>query len=97
MSSILSRYQESDKLRVKEARDIPGKEVNYIDIPNTYQNQFKTFQELRKTTYTDLSLNYYDDMRLRIVIPPSFRPAEEGINLNRWGPNDGYYNPGSRS
>ena len=94
-TNILTLYQNSNKIRVKQARDIPGLAVNFIDTQNRYQDQFGTFQELRKTTYTEEALNFYDDLRKKVVIPESFQPAESGINLNRWGPGAGYYNPGS--
>ena len=94
-TNILNLYLSSGKIRVKQARDIPGLAVNFIDVQNKYQVQFQTKPELRKTTYTDAAINFYDDLRKKVVIPESFKPADTGINLNRWGPGAGYYNPGS--
>ena len=93
-TNLLTLYETSDKLRVKEARDIPGREVNFVDVTNTHHVGWKNYQELRKTFYTEAALSYYDEARSNIVIPESWSPAAEGINLNRWGPGNGYYNPG---
>lgn len=94
-TNILTLYETSNKPRVKEAREIPGQEVNYFDQNSKFQEQFQAFQELRKTTYTEAAYDYYEEMRLKMVIPESWKPAEQGINLNRWGPGGGYYNPGT--
>lgn len=94
-TNILSLYMNSSKLHVKDARTIPGQAVNFVDTDNKFQVGWSNNQELKKTTFTDLAMAYYDTARRNIVIPESFRPSEEGINLTRWGPGKGYYNPGT--
>ena len=94
-TNILRLFETSQKLRVKEARDIPGREVNFVDVSNTYQDGWKNYQEIRKTTFTSDALEYYTAERKQLVIPESWVPVEEGITLNRWGPGNGYYRPGS--
>lgn len=94
-TTLLSLYLSSPKLHVAEARNIPDLAVNFIDTPNKFQVGWSNFQQFKKTTYTDLAYKYYEELRLNMVTPESFSPADTGINLNRWGPGHGYYNPGT--
>lgn len=95
MSNLLKRYEESTKLRVKDARAIPGQKVNFIDIQNIYQDQFKTFQRKGEpTTFTEKALEYYDEELGQMVLPEGFMRLENDIPLNRWNDKNKYYNPG---
>jgi hypothetical protein len=94
MSDMVDRYNNSDSQRVKDARNIPGNEVNYFDRNSEFQKQFDNFPEFKKTTFTDKALNTFDDKLQNYSVPESFTPLEPGITLNRWNPKKKYYNPG---
>lgn len=95
MSDLLKRYEESQKLRVKEARAIPGQKVNFVDIQNIFQDQFKTFQRKGDpTSYTNRALQYFDEEQKQLTPPDGFVRLENDIPLNRWNENNKYYNPG---
>ena len=96
MSDMVKRYNESSKLRVVQARQIPDLAVNFIDQNSQFQTQFKTYMvKGDPTTYTPHAIEYYDDELATIVIPDGFQPTETGINLNRWTSKKKYYNPGA--
>lgn len=95
MPDLIEIYERSNKPRPTQAKQIPDQKTNFLDIEKTFTNQFSTFPELRQTTYTDRSLGYYSEERDGIVIPESFNPVEELIQLNRYAPREGYYRPGS--
>ncbi len=94
MSDILNLYNSSGKIRVVQARTIPGNKVNYFDVNSEFQSQFETFQPQKQSSFTERAMDYYTNERENIVIPESFVPTETGINLHRWVPGDGYYTPG---
>lgn len=94
MSDILNMYNNSTKPRPAEARNIPDVHVNFFDQNSEFQTNFTTFEALRTTEYTNKALQYYNDERANMVTPESFIPTEIGINLGRWSPENGYYNPG---
>jgi hypothetical protein len=100
MSDILKRYETSDSPRVKEARAIPGNEVNFFDRENKIQKEFDNFaverDKTRTTTFTTDALNSFDKRVQNFTIPQSFTPVAPDVPLNRWTPNNKYYNPGSR-
>ena len=94
MSELLRIYNTTNKLRPSDARVIPGQKVNYFDRENAFSVNFETFREPKVTSFTDRSLNYYDEEYGTMVLPQSWRPVEEGITLNRWLPNKPFYVPG---
>lgn len=95
MSALLKRYQESEKARVKEARQIPTLTTDYFDITKKYQTGFTTFEQKGEpTNFTPTALKQYDVERTEIVIPTNFVPTELGIDLSRWTPETPYYTAG---
>lgn len=96
MGAMEERYLSSNKPRPAEARNIPNLAVNMVDIQNQYQTQFKTFtQKGQPTTYTAKALDYYSDEVANMVLPEGYQPVEQGVQINRWTPAKGYYNPGA--
>ena len=96
MSQLVDLFNNSNKPRVTQARQIPGLAVNFIDQTNTFQDEFKN--ELKPgdpTTYTSRALKYYNEELKNMVIPESFVRSEPDIPLNRYNPDQGYYAPGS--
>lgn len=95
MSDLVEIYNRSQKPRPVQAKQIPDQAVNFVDIENTFHVGWGNFQELKQTAYTDRSLTYYGEKRDRMVPPESWNPIEDGIQLSRWRPGEGYYRPGA--
>jgi hypothetical protein len=95
MPDLVDIYLRSQKPRPVEAKQIPDREVNFIDVPNDFQVGFNTYQQLKDTRYTPRGLQFYGEERAGMVIPESFNPIEEFIQLHRYQPGEGYYVPGS--
>jgi|SRR5690242_17448206 len=97
MSDMVKRYEESKKPWVEKAKQIPSLATNFVDQQNKFQKGFVTFDKHgNPTTFTPLSLEYYNTELKVIPIPDGFQPTEQGINLNRWTPAHKYYNPGQK-
>lgn len=98
MSDMVKRYNESNKPRPKEARQIPGLEVNFVDRQNQFQTEYKTFRKHGDpTAWTAGALDWYKNELNTIMIPDGFVPSEQGVTLNRWTVEKKYYNPGQPS
>jgi hypothetical protein len=98
MSTLVDLFNNSKKPRPTQSRTIPDAAVNFFDVQNTYQTEWKNgFKRGDPTTYTDKALAYYDDERTQMVIPPSFIQHLPDIPLNRYSPDTTYYNPGQAS
>jgi capsid protein len=87
-------YLRSQKPRPTEAKQIPELAVNFVDRENTFHVGWGNFQELKVTAYTPRALDYYEEKLLNMVVPESWNPIENGIQLNRWRRSEGYYRPG---
>ena len=95
MSDLVDIYNRSTKPRPTEAKQIPGREVNFIDRDNTWQKGWTNFQKKGGgTSWTDAALNYFDYLATHITIPESFNRIESEIPLNRWNSKSQYYKPG---
>ena len=96
MSQLVDLFNSTQKQRPKDARDIPDRAVNFIDQQNTYQTEFTTKRKQGDPTdFTDVALSYYDKERENMIIPPSFVRQDPDIPLNRYGPDERYYSPGT--
>jgi hypothetical protein len=93
---LLTRFLNSKALHVAQARQIPGLAVNFIDIQNTYQNEWQNFLKVGSpTTFTNKALNYYFTELNNLVPPADFVQTEPDIPLNQWNSKQTYYTPGA--
>lgn len=95
MSELLKRYEESKKLRVEQAKQIPSLATDFFDKITKFAKGFTTFERRGNiTNYTEGALKHFNVEHSEIVIPEGFVPLEEGMPLSRWTPDNKYYNPG---
>lgn len=95
MSDLLNLYLKTTKARVKEARSIPALATDFFDTTDQFQDGFSTFEKKGDLTHFTLNaLDQYNTERKEIVIPDSFVPIEEGVDLSRWTPVHPYYTTG---
>ena len=95
MSDMVKRYEESQKLRPQQARQIPGNPVNFMDQTNQFQEGWTNNQRRGDpSTFTQRAFGYFDEELSQKSVPDGFTPTEQGINLHRWSPKNKYYEPG---
>ncbi len=100
MSQLEDLYNKSAKNNLVQARIIPQQAVNFVDRQNTFQKEFTLNKDttLGVTDYTDKAQQYYNTELSNMVTPQSFvkqGDPTEPIDLNRYNPDSGYYNPGA--
>lgn len=95
MSDLLKRYEETNKPRPAQARQIPELATDYFDRTGKFSEGFTTFERKGEpTNFKESALKHYNTERKEIVIPENFVPTEQGINLSRWSPENPYYHTG---
>jgi hypothetical protein len=95
MSELLKRYEDSNKPRPSQAKQIPNLAVNMFDTTDKFQKGFVTFEKRGDPTkFTTVALDYFNTEYKEIIVPDNFVPTDEGITLSRWNPNNKYYNTG---
>lgn len=96
MSDMEKRYNESNAPRVTEARQIPKLAVDFIDQTDEFQKGWTNGQKKGDpTTFTKKALDYYNTEVKTVMIPDGFQPTEQGIQLNRYSPENKYFVPGA--
>jgi hypothetical protein len=97
MSDMVKRYEESKMPRPVQAKQIPGLAVNYFDRISEWQDEFKIQRKKGDPTdFTEKALAHRATEVKEIIIPDGFTPTEQGIPLNRYGPENKYFNPGQQ-
>lgn len=96
MSELLKRYEESQKPRVQDAKQIPALATNFFDQTSQFAEGFTPFMTKGVSKLTERAMQYHNEELKGIIIPDGFQPTEAGITLNRWTPAKKYYNPGQR-
>lgn len=92
MSNLVDLYENSDKQRPAEARQIPGRETDMWDREHEFAEGFKTGRSKESPTdYTEKGLNQYSDEKSELVPPESFNSA---LPLHRYTPENTFYKPG---
>jgi hypothetical protein len=95
MSQLVDIYNRSQRLRPKQAREIPERTVDFFDRQGNFQQGWTNNQKKGDpTSWTDKALGYYDTELNEMVVPESFVRHEQEIPLNRWNPKIKYYVPG---
>lgn len=95
MSELLKRFEETNKPRPAEARNIPALVTDMFDTTLQYAKGFSTFKKKGEPTeFTKTAIEYYNTEHKEIVIPENFVPTEQGITLSRWTPDNQYYTTG---
>lgn len=95
-TDMLTRYNESNKPRPSQAKQIPTLAVNFFDTTNQFQDGFTTFEKPNDPTkFTAKAMDYFTNEVATMVIPPTFVPLEQGVTLNRWSSKNKYTVPGA--
>lgn len=93
---LLALYNESQKRVVEEAREIPNRAANAVDIFNVWSDNFKLgVRSNDPTQFTVRALNYYDEELANLTPPIDFTPIAPDIQLNRWRQGHKYGAPGN--
>ena len=94
---MLTRFLTSTKPRPAQAQQIPGINTNFFDVNGEFQpGGFKIGERQgNPTQFDDTAMQYYNVEVKNIVIPTNFSPTDQGINLNRWTPDNKYSVPGA--
>lgn len=94
---MLTRFLTSTKPRPKQAQQIPGLQTDFFDVNGQFQpGGFRIGETSSSPTQFDNdALQYYNTEVKKIVIPTNFQPTDQGINLNRWTPDNQYSVPGA--
>ena len=95
MSNIIEIYKTFEKLRVKQAREIPGRETDFFDREHTYADGFTTGRTKGSPTqFTPRGLDHYNEEKSNLTPPESFDATKP---LHRYTPENSYYKPGDPS
>lgn len=84
MSQLVDLYENSDKLRPAESRQIPDKETDYFDRERKFAEGFKAGKKkLSPTDFTAKGLDQYNEEKDDLVPPESFN---QSLPLHRYTP-----------
>jgi hypothetical protein len=98
MSQLVEMFENSNKARPTQTKQIPEQAVNFIDRNNEFQEEYAVNrQQGDPTTFTEAALQHYDKELETMIIPPSFNRHDPDIPLNRYTPDEKYYEPGQPS
>lgn len=93
---ILALYNESQNRVVQEAKEIPLRAANAVDIFNVWSDNFTLgVRSGDLSNFTTRALNYYDEELSNLTPPIDFSPIAPDIQLNRWRQGHKYGAPGN--
>ena len=92
MSQLTDLYENSDKQRPAEARQIPGRETDMFDREHEFSNGFEVGKKKASpTSFKPKALEEYNTQKADLTPPESFDTSKP---LHRYTPENKFYNPG---
>jgi len=92
MSNLVDLYENSDKQRPAESRQIPGRETDMWDREHEFSDGFEVGKKKASpTSFKTKALESYDTEKAELTPPESFDTSKP---LHRYTPENKFYNPG---